>query len=118
MNVVYKYRLMPSTPVVVEMPRYSRVIHVGAQDDGPVLWALVDTDQPKERFEFWVYGTGHPIDVARPKLHLGSVQTESGFVWHVFAVDKDREWAASVFPKASSVSDSMSSAEPPSVSHE
>ena len=117
MNVVYKYRLMPGSPSVVEMPKYARVVYVGAQDDGPVLWALVDTEQPIERREFWVYGTGHTIDVSRPKVHIGTCQTESGLVWHVFELDADREWAQGVF-SASSVSTSWSSDDPPSVSHE
>lgn len=91
MNVVYKYRLMPGSPsvvtMVVTMPRLAKVIHVGSQYDGPVLWALVDTSQPDEERSFWVYGTGHPITEADPWIgmtHHGTVQTESGLVWHIF----------------------------------
>lgn len=99
-HYVYKFRLMPGTPVRVEMPKYSHVVHVGSQDDGPVLWAIVDTEQPMETREFWVYGTGHLIDVERPKVHVGSCHTEAGLVWHVFEADKDREWAEGLFKTA------------------
>lgn len=83
MDVIYKYPLMPVTPALVGMPKGARIIHVGSQGDAPVLWALVDPEQPKEMREFWIYGTGHRIDHTEHK-YLGTCQTKGGFVWHVF----------------------------------
>ena len=84
MQTVHKFRLSPGNPVTVEMPNLAHIIHVGTQDDGPVLWAWVDTDQPMTQREYYVFGTGHPMP-SEPQLHhIGTCQTESGFVWHVF----------------------------------
>lgn len=83
MSTVYKYRLTPGSRSVVEMPKYATILHVGSQDDGPVLWARVE-DRPLEQREFYVYGTGHPIDDTIEMRFVGTCQTESGFVWHVF----------------------------------
>lgn len=83
MSVIYKYRLAPSTPVEVEMPKYARILYVGSQDDGPVVWALVDPRLAPETRTFYVYGTGHPIDDTLGLDYIGTCQTESGFVWHV-----------------------------------
>jgi hypothetical protein len=82
-GVVYKYPLHPATPCVVAMPRFAQILHVGSQDDGPVLWALVDQAQEPEGRRFFIYGTGHPI-AEEGLRYTGSCQTESGFVWHVF----------------------------------
>jgi hypothetical protein len=65
------------------MPRFSRILHIGSQDDGPVIWALVDPGQPPEERVFFVYGTGHPFDDTGLE-YRGTTQTESGFLWHVF----------------------------------
>ena len=65
------------------MPRFATIRHVGAQDDGPVLWAEVDERHAPEGRQFFIYGTGHPISEEGLR-YIGTCQTESGFVWHVY----------------------------------
>lgn len=85
-KTVWKFPLLPQSPSVVSMPRSAAVIHVGDNgDSGPVLWAIVETDAQLVDREFWVYGTDHELPSGITKRdHLGSVQTPSGLVWHVF----------------------------------
>ena len=91
-RVVWKYPLYPGSPTVVSMPAGAQIIHVGSQNDGPVLFALVDPERNhrelRERRDFFVYGTGHPI-VEEGLTYIGSVQVPlesvpSELVWHVF----------------------------------
>lgn len=84
MSLVYKYPLTPGNPIVIALPRFATVLHIGAQDDGPVVWARVDPSREPEARKFYVYGTGHPIDDSVALHYLGTCQTESGLVWHVF----------------------------------
>jgi hypothetical protein len=87
MRTVYKYRLLPGTPSVLEVPVGAIFRYLGSQDSGPVLWFEVDTSAPSEQREFFVYGTGHPISES-DLVYLGSVQAFDPFlselVWHVY----------------------------------
>ena len=70
------------------IPRGAKLLAVQAQNEGPCLWALVDTKQPKESRTFEIYGTGHtmPKDLSN-RVYLGTFQLDSGrFVGHVFEV--------------------------------
>lgn len=52
------------------------------------MWALVNLESPKVSRAFKIYGTGHPIETAVPKMYIGTVQEPgSSFVWHIFELD-------------------------------
>ena len=80
---IQKYRLMPGTPIPLDLPRDAIFRAVGSQDDGPVLWFEVETTATLERREFFVYGTGHAI-IEDGLSYLGTTQTDEGLVWHVY----------------------------------
>lgn len=82
-RVIWKFPLYPATPVQLFLPRGAEILHVGAQDEVPTMWVLLDPAALHDPREFFVYGTGHPID-EEGLVHLGTVQTNAGFVWHVF----------------------------------
>jgi hypothetical protein len=50
------------------------------------LFALVDTYRDIERRHFVVLGTTEPAVLPELWNHVGSVQSRSGYVWHVFEV--------------------------------
>src|SRR5262245_45869118 len=61
-KVVWKYGLPVEDRTTINMPKGSRVLDVGVQDERPVLWALVpDVGAPIVRRVFFVVGTGHPM---------------------------------------------------------
>ena len=91
MRTVWKFPLYPSPPplsftgdVVVWMPQGAQVLTVQAQEDVPVLWALVDTEAVSGPRHFLVVGTGH--DMGDPAVrYVGTVQLfGGGLVLHVF----------------------------------
>lgn len=89
MRIVYKYVLFPATPCVVQMPEGAEIIHVGSQNGGPVLWALIDDRALLEDRSFFVFGTGQSFMMYEELRHIGSCQAPADWpggelVWHVF----------------------------------
>lgn len=91
MRTVHKYIFEPpeeeSRIVHVMMPAFAEVVHVDVQNSDACIWALVDTAQPLQRWEFEVYATGAPISEARYLYlnHLGTFRfLPDGLVFHLF----------------------------------
>lgn len=71
----------------VKMPRGAEVLHVGAQDELPMLWALVDVDAAPEVRRFVLLATGEPWrdDPSMVMIYQGTVLLFDGaFVGHIF----------------------------------
>ena len=80
------------------MPLNSEILSVqrikGSED--VCIWAMVETTNSVESREFYVYGTGHEINVDVERLkHLGTFQIPSDnpylpspLVFHVFELEK------------------------------
>lgn len=67
------------------LPDGARLLHVGMQNGGVVLWALVDTRNPVTTRRIIFRGTGHPINDASNLIHIGTtIDEERGLVWHIF----------------------------------
>lgn len=72
------------------MPEGAKLLHIGVQMDGPMLWALVDPDRPTVVRQIRIAGTGHPInfDEARTSgllRYVGTFMANAGtLVFHVF----------------------------------
>ena len=83
MTSIWKFPLsVQNEPVAVEMPRAADVFHVAGQGGSPCLWAVVDTEAPKETRRFLTIGTGWEL----PDEHgyyLGTAHC-GALVWHVF----------------------------------
>jgi hypothetical protein len=80
-KTIWKFPFELSDAAVIEMPQRAKVLHVAAQNGAPTIWALVDTEAPKEPRTFRIVGTGHPIP--EDVKHAGTFQ-QGPFVWHVF----------------------------------
>lgn len=83
MRSVHKYPFDNPT-MEIELPRGSKVVHVGYQHGKTTLWVEVNlTDHvEKEKRRFQIHGTGHPIMDPLGK-YVGTT-FEGPFVWHVY----------------------------------
>jgi hypothetical protein len=88
MRVIHKYELTGSQ---ILMPQFAELLHVGEQDGIAYVWALVDPAQPMVLRRVSVVGTGHRIlgmnndsEDYITDAYVGTVQMQSGLVWHVF----------------------------------
>lgn len=81
MNVIYRYSI---NELPRELPRGSRVLHVGIRpSDGiPSMWVLQDTGQPMEACMYIVFGTGKPLPM-NPGKYVGTFY-DGPLVWHLF----------------------------------
>ncbi len=86
MKTIHKYTFKIEDEVSIEMPKGARILSVQCQDDIPVMWALVDTENELETRLFNIFGTGEEIwpsfDYSKED-HLATFQ-HGIFVWHIF----------------------------------
>jgi hypothetical protein len=77
---IFKYKIRHGfyTP----MPRNAKPLSVGQQGSDIMCWALVDDEAPFSSRKIAVIGTGHPADCGGE--FIGTVQMDSGLVWHLF----------------------------------
>ena len=87
-KTIWKYNL-PRDGETIEIHQHIvEVLHIGAQDGIPRLWAIVDPDLPREGYtEVVAWGTGWPLpdDVYQECDYWGSCEDWQGYVWHYFA---------------------------------
>lgn len=84
---VYKYSLSFGSNTIFAF-KGAKVLTAQIQFDIIVVWLLVDKKEDLERREFYVTGTGVPIqdDLAEALSFVATVQEVGGLVWHVFEV--------------------------------
>jgi len=85
MASIYKYLLVPSDEIWVDMPPDSEVLSVGVQNGEMFLWAKVDDSSDRTQgYRFFVRGTGHPLTGEEGRF-IGTVQMRGGsLIFHVF----------------------------------
>lgn len=82
MRTVWKFEIDVADRVVEQLPAGAEVIHVEASEHaGMWLWAIVDTEAPREQRVFAVRGTGQ--ELGEVGAHIATVSTGL-FVWHLF----------------------------------
>jgi len=67
----------------IELPEGSELLTVGVQDGEPMVWALVETDNPPETIDLTIVGTGHALP-AQAGRYVGTFQLPEDMVFHVF----------------------------------
>lgn len=98
MKTIWKFPL-PIEACVLEMPRGAIILALQTQwiiaprpyrlekderETFPCLWAIVDTEAPKEKRRFETFGTGH-LFPDNPGKYIGTFQLLDGrFIGHVF----------------------------------
>lgn len=53
---------------------------------GPVVWALIDENEPEKTYKIASIGTGWdcPVDSG----YIGTIQDDFGYIWHYFIISK------------------------------
>jgi len=83
MITIHKYPLKPEHNVIL-LPEGAKPLCVQVQQGCPVMWALVNTEQPKQHRIIHVFGTGERLP-NEPGDYIGTFQMNlSTLVWHVF----------------------------------
>ena len=85
MKTIWKYRLELTDTQTIEVPEGFQFLTVQVQGGETCLWALVNPDQPKQKINVSIYGTGNPIESTGGEEYIGTYQHIGGaFVIHVF----------------------------------
>ena len=87
-KTIWKYKLPRDGQVIEIHEHIVEVLHIGAQNGVPCLWAVVDPQCPREGYtEIVAWGTGWPLpdDVYAECDYWGSCVDGAGYVWHYFA---------------------------------
>lgn len=87
MITIYKYSFNVNDSIKIKMPKGAKILDVQTQMNTPCIWVEVDTKQNiQETRHFYVFGTGHPIDVPMSSLdYIGTFQLENGhFIGHLY----------------------------------
>ena len=93
-KTIWKYNLPRDGETIKIHEHIVEVLHIGAQDGIPRLWAIVDPDLPREGYtEVVAWGTGWPLpdDVYQECDYWGSCEDWQGYVWHYFAAARFSE---------------------------
>ena len=89
MKTIYKYPIPTDGLVEIEMPIDSQILTVQIQNGNPFIWALVDTDKPKELKTFCLFPTGCEMEMFNKmdRFYIGTFQLNDGaynYVLHLF----------------------------------
>ena len=81
---IYKYPLTRLGLNEIQMPHGAVPLHIGEQEDVVTIWCRVVVDRTLATRRLYMVGTGHDLTDVPSLVHLGSVNTQLGYVWHVF----------------------------------
>lgn len=85
--VIYKYKIPASANFTITMNPVIKYLDIKMQANDPVLYAIVDIDEPMVDHSFAVYATGNPVEPldALSDNYLGTFMVYSGaLVFHLF----------------------------------
>lgn len=87
MNNIWKFTLEVTGEQTLSMPIGARILTAQVQNTQLgtkqiCLWAIVNKRNGIEDRKFYIYGTGHNIDI-KNKEYIATVQEEN-LVWHIF----------------------------------
>ena len=83
MRVIYKYPLSIRNTQIIEMPKDAEILGLKLQHGNPVIYAIVDPDNPVEEKNIVMKGTGFQINT--PLKYIGTILVDfDTFVWHFF----------------------------------
>lgn len=87
MRSIYKFSVPIKDDFTLELPKGAKPLAVQVQHGKPMLWVMVDPDEPTETRSFRLAGTGHPLADGVDYRHVGTFQMEWGaLVFHLLEV--------------------------------
>lgn len=81
---IFKYTLDLKDQQEIETFLGACFLTTQLQHDSIQVWAVVDTEAPRQRWMFSIKGTGGLLENQSLNGYIGTVQ-KGDFVWHVFA---------------------------------
>jgi hypothetical protein len=86
MKTIFKYQPTFDDRIEIMAPEDSQLLDVQIQGGRLTFWYLVDPQKPLRPYNFAIFGTGHPVDIADEDFrHVATVQEMQGqLVWHIF----------------------------------
>lgn len=89
MRTIHKYTLIPlgvthvmPALVRIDLPAFPKVIRIAFQHGDLCIWAEV-TRAPLMPCDFYIVGTGQPLDPPEGFFYVTSIEDNSG-VWHIY----------------------------------
>jgi hypothetical protein len=84
MKTIWKFPIECVDSQVIEIPHGAKILTAQFQGDKLCLWALVDTEEPKELRNILIYGTGHAMKPDNLR-YISTYQVAGGrLIFHVF----------------------------------
>jgi hypothetical protein len=86
MRTVHKFPFREESNITIINGGDPKVLHVGVDPTGdkslPTVWVELDPHDKVDQLMLTFIGTGHPVPA--DGLHVGSVVTPVGLVWHIY----------------------------------
>lgn len=90
MKAVFKYPLVIFGEQCVPIPMGGQFLSVQTQDDHPVVYFLIDTDELSQNpVVFKILGTGRKMEEGYLEgfSYIGTIQTGAYYMWHIWMDD-------------------------------
>ncbi len=81
---IWRYQLQVKDSMMVNLRVGAKIMTIALQDGIPTLWAMCDPNAPMSCRLIVCRGTGFEFAESDVGIHLGTVVTADGFVWHYF----------------------------------
>ncbi len=94
MRTIWKFEFETTDNFILEMPKGAELLCVQLQKGGPCIWAIVDSNMPKEIYSFRIFGTGHDFEMPSEFYqYIGTYQLgyPMTLVFHVFLIKLRKE---------------------------
>lgn len=91
MKKIFKYTLPIEKTFEVILPEEAEILKIGVQGeaDTPVMWALVNPENPEETRHFQMLATGEgPDNSATWHNYIGTIQPLGALTFHIFEYNK------------------------------
>ena len=87
MSVIYKYQLLNSPIVELEIPEGAEILCVQTQREVPCMWVRVDKEAPLVKRKFRSVATGCDFNSDEVGDYIGTIQSAGEhLVFHIFEV--------------------------------
>lgn len=87
-NVIFKYQIPPTTPILLHLPKNAEILFVETQQESMCIWCLVDETSKLVPRWFHLYGTGQPIQQGTPsrkETYIGTFKLKNDtLILHLF----------------------------------
>lgn len=86
-TTIWKFSIPLENKFELEMPGDPHCLHVEAKGNHPCLWAIVDPEEPLQKWPFILVATGEILPEDKHTVYLGTFQLAgAAFVFHLFRI--------------------------------